>query len=120
MASIMSPLSILAVHGDITAERSPGSAGPLQMWRFVSLIGLIFLFFPSQTSATEKMGLSIGHVVQPVHYSRLYGWHCGMRTYDHKYKKTCQWWRGGYWDDGDEYRAWRRRSFGAGGRPLEN
>jgi hypothetical protein len=97
--------------------RSPRSARPLPMWRFVSLIGLTFLFF-SQASATEKIGLSIGAVVRPVHYSRLYGWHCGMRT--HRHKKTCGWSRGGYWGDSEEYQAWRRRSFGAGGRPVEN
>jgi hypothetical protein len=100
--------------------RSPRPASPLPMWRFVSLIGLTVLFFPSWASATEKIGLSIGAVVQPVHYSRLYGWHCGMRNYDHRHKKTCQWSRGGYWGDSEGYRAWRRRSFGAGGRPLEN
>ena len=92
------------------------------MWRLVSFIGLTFLFFPSQTSGAGEIGLAVANsaIVQPVHYSKLYGWHCGMRNYDHRHKETCQWSRGGYWDDSEEYRAWRRRSFGAGGRPLEN
>lgn len=98
---------------------SAGSASPLPMWRFISLIGLTFLFFPGQANATEKTGLSTDAVVQPAHYSRLYGWHCGMRNYDHRHKKACQRSRGGYGGDGED-RASRRRSFGVGGRPLEN
>ena len=38
-------------------------------------------------------------IVEPVHYSKRYGWHCGMyERYGHGHKEAC--WRGGYWGGG--------------------
>jgi hypothetical protein len=49
------------------------------------------------------------NVVERVHYSRRYGWHCGIRAYGHRHKEACQ-----------QTRDSQRRLFGAGGRPAEN
>jgi hypothetical protein len=63
------------------------------MWRLVSFIGLTFLFFPNQTSLTREIGLAGANraIVQPMHYRKLYGWHC-ERNYGHGHKKTCRSW----------------------------
>jgi hypothetical protein len=97
---------------------------------FVVFIGaLTFLNSPHQTNAVVAVGRSVADAgrdkgfVEHVHYSRRYGWHCGMRNYGYEHRKTCQWTReGGYWGGSEEsrYGAWRRRLFGVGGRPVEN
>ena len=96
----------------------------------VALIGaLTLLASPSETNAAVGVGPFVADsllpesLVEPVHYSRRYGWHCGMRNYDHEHRETCQRMRErGYWgsSEGSQYGAWRRRLFGAGGRPVEN
>ena len=98
------------------------------MLRFglVALTGaLTFLLAPSQTNATVGVGSIVANslvdkgVIELVHFSRRYGWHCGMRKYGHDHREACQRQReGGYWSDDDG--AWKRRPFGAGGRPVEN
>ena len=68
-------------------------------------------------------GLRDAAAAERVYCSRRSGWHWGMRNYGHEHRKTCQRMRkGGYWGDseGSQNRAWQRRSFGAGGRPVEN
>ncbi len=87
-----------------------------------ALGALTFLVSPSQTNAVVGVGPSHSlldkGVIEAVHYGR-YGWHCGMRNYGHEHRETCQRTRGGgYWGNSDG--AWRRRPFGAGGRPVEN
>jgi hypothetical protein len=79
----------------------------------------------SQSQTDRSVGVGPAHslldkgVIGPVHYSRRYGWHCGMRNYGHEHTGTCRRTReGGYWGDSDG--VWRRRPFGAGGRPVEN
>jgi hypothetical protein len=102
------------------------------MLRFglVALTGaLTFLLAPSQTNATVGVGSVVADslvdkgVIELVHFSRRYGWHCGMRKYDHEHRETCQRTREHrYWGDseGSRYGGWRRRSFGPGGRAIEN
>ena len=58
-------------------------------------------------------------VVEPVHYSSIYGYHCGMRNYPHTHKEECQQTREGR-QSREEGSKLRRRGFGAGGRPVEN
>ena len=88
-----------------------------------------FVVFPGELDATVAVGLSVTDslgdtgVVEPVHYSRRYGWHYGMRNYSQEHRDTCQRTReDGYWGGGEVNLcgALRRRLFGAGGRPVEN
>jgi len=95
------------------------------MLRFglVAVGAVTFLVSTSQTNADVGVRPSDGLLdrgeIEPVHYSRRYGWHCGMRNYGHEHRETCQRRReGGY--SGHSDGAWRRRPFGAGGRPVEN
>jgi hypothetical protein len=94
----------------------------------VALIGaLTCLVYSHQSNAAVGVAPSVGDslllesVVEPVHYSRRYGWHCGMRNYGHEHSEACQPRREDhYWGgtDGSRYGAWRRRLFGAGGTPC--
>src|SRR5262245_4747744 len=93
------------------------------------IVALIFLVCPRQSNAAVGVGPPVAEsmlaqgVIELVYYSRRYGWHCGMLSYHHEHRATCQRMReGGYWDDSDRsrYGASRRRSFGTGGRPVEN
>ena len=93
----------------------------------IALIGALmsFLVPPSQANAATGSGPSVFDslvekgIIEFVHYSRRYGWHCGMRKYGHDHREACQRQReGGYWSDDDG--AWKRRPFGGGGRPVEN
>jgi hypothetical protein len=94
---------------------------------FALIAALNFLLPPAQTDAGVRVGASVADslpykgVIEPVHYSRRYGWHYGMwKSYGHEHKESCHR-AGGYWNNSEESRcgAWRRR-FGAGGRPVEN
>jgi hypothetical protein len=91
--------------------------------RVIPLMGaaLTFLVFPSQAHAAMRGGPFMGNspldrdVVEPVHYSRRYGWHCGKsKVYGHEHREVCQRTR-----EGADW-SWRRRWFGVGGRPVEN
>ena len=94
----------------------------------LALIGALnLLLWSAQTDAGVGVGASVADsvlgegVIEPVHYSRRYGWHCGMwKPYGHEHKESCHRARG-FWGNSEEgrYGAWRRR-FGAGGRPVEN
>ena len=73
---------------------------------FGALTFLIFsnhtnFIFPSQNNAAGEVGPSDSlldkAVIEPVHYSRRYGWHCGMRNYGHEHRENCH--EGGYWGD---------------------
>ena len=92
------------------------------MLRFglVALSALTFLVSPTQTNAAVRVGPSdsLLHkgVIEPVHYIRRYGWHCSMGKYNHEHREICRRTREGRDRDG----TWRRRPFGAGGRPVEN
>ena len=99
------------------------------MLRFglVALIGALtsFLVPPNQANAATGSGPSVFDslvekgIIEFVHYSRRYGWHCGMwKPYGHKHKEGCHR-ASGYHSEEGQYGAWRRR-FGAGGRPVEN
>ena len=74
-----------------------------------------FLVSSTQTDAAVGVGPFVADslleksVVEPVHYSRRYGWHCGIWAYGHRHKEAYQ-----------QTRDWQRRLFGAGGRPAEN
>src|SRR6476661_1571046 len=93
-----------------------------------ALIGALnFLLSPAQTNAGVGVGASVAEslldkgVIEPVHYSRRYGWHWGMwKSYGHEHNQSCHR-ADGYWGHSEEgrYGASRRR-FGAGGRPVEN
>ena len=86
-----------------------------------ALIGALnFLLSPAQADAGVGVGASVADslldkgVIEPVHYSRRFGWHCGMwRSYGHEHKESCHRARG-FWGNSEEgrYGAWRRR-FGA-------
>ena len=79
---------------------------------FALTIGaLTFLSSPHQTqaaAASHVLGRDVAdnvldqNIVDPVHYSRRYGWHCGMwERYGHGHREIC--WRmrhGGYWGGG--------------------
>jgi len=73
------------------------------MLRFgiVALGALTFLVSPSQTNAAAGVGPSDSQldkgVIEPVHYGKRYGWHCGMRNYGHEHRENCH--EGGYWGD---------------------
>jgi hypothetical protein len=54
-------------------------------------------------------------VLEPVHYSSQYGYHCGMKNYPHEHKAECA----PQMRQEGRYQG-RRRGFGAGGRPVEN
>jgi len=63
----------------------------------VALIGaLTCLVYSHQSNAAVGVAPSVGDslllesVVEPVHYSRRYGWHCGMRNYGHEHSEACQ------------------------------
>ena len=97
---------------------------------FVAVLGAVtFLISSTQTDAAVGVVSFVADsvlersVVEPVHYSGRHGWHWGIRNYDHEHRETCTRTReGGYWGDSDasRYKAWRRRLFGAGGRPVED
>ena len=94
------------------------------MLRFgvVALGALTFLVSPSQTNAAAGVSgrLTAYSTKVSLNPCMRYGWHCGMRNYGHEHRENCH--EGGYWGDteGSRYGAWRRRPFGAGGRPVEN
>jgi hypothetical protein len=80
---------------------------------------LTCLAYSHQSSAAIRVAPSVADsirpesVIEPMHYSSQYGYHCGMRNYPHEHREACQRTReGGY--------PGRRRGFGAGGRPVEN
>jgi hypothetical protein len=69
------------------------------MLRFgpVALVGaLTCLVYSHQSNTAVGVRPSIADsllpesVVEPVHYSRRYGWHCGMRNYGHEHREACQ------------------------------
>ena len=107
--------------------RTPNRRESMSRLGPVTLIGaLTCLAYSHQSNAAVGVAPSVADslqgVVEPVHYSRRYGWHCGMwKSYGHEHKESCHR-AGGYWGDREEgrYGAWRRRLFGAGGRPVEN
>ena len=101
----------------------------LRLGSVALIVTLTFLVSQSHSNAALGVGPSVAAggrdkgVVEPVHYSGRYGWHCGMRNYGHEHRDACQCRReGGYWSDSDRsrYGAWQRRLFGAGGRPVES
>ena len=92
-----------------------------------ALIGALNLHSPAQTDVGVGVGAGVADslldkgIIEPVHYSRRYGWHCGMwKALGHEHKESCHR-AGSYWGHSEEgrYGVWRRR-FGAGGRPVEN
>ena len=92
---------------------------------FAFIGSLNFLLSPSQPDRGVGVEAPVADsfldkgVVEPVHYSKRYGWHCGMwKPYGHKHKESCHR-ASGYHSEEGRYGAWRRR-FGAGGRPVEN
>jgi hypothetical protein len=91
---------------------------------FYALIGAFTLLFCLSTAKQLLAGSLRGKAAaESVHYDRRYGWRCGMQNYGHEYRKIC--WRikeSGRWSDneGKGSWSWQRRSFGAGGRPVEN
>ena len=94
-------------------------------FRIVAITGALTLLVSSDRSnAAVVIGTSVAEsmvdkgIIELVHYGRRYGWHCGMRKYSHEHRETCQRTREGGSSDRDG--AWRRRPFGAGGRPVEN
>ena len=92
----------------------------------IAVIGtLTVLSFSSRTNAALTSEASIlGNLVdkgvsEPAHYGKRHGGHCGMREYSHEHRWACQ--RVLERSYGTENKkSWRRRPFGAGGRPAEN
>jgi hypothetical protein len=94
-------------------------------FRLIAITGALTLLVSSgRSNVAVVIGPSVADslvdegMTELVHYSRRYGWHCGMRNYNHEHRETCRRAReGGY---SERNGAWRRRPFGAGGRPVEN
>lgn len=92
----------------------------MTVFGFVALIGALTGAAVGDGPSVADSSLDKG-VIELVHHSKRYGWHCGMsKSYDHEHKESCRRERG-HWGDSEEsrYGAWRPR-FGAGGRPVEN
>jgi hypothetical protein len=85
---------------------------------FALIAALNLLSSPAQTAGVA-VGASVADslldksVIEPVHYSRRYGWQC----HGQGHKESCH--RTGGYREESRYGAspWR---FGAGGRPVEN